>query len=238
MQTFHDGRTATVALTRAEAREQTILSLGGMIAALARKVQSRVRHAEIDDLRSAGWVAAIRAVDAFDPTRGIPLAGYAARVIFGAMLNEIRRDDSASERARRTVRCGEALRAQLEVEQGRSLSDREVDAHVPGYTKNRARVAERELLSTDLGGRGQTILDVVPDWRFAPEAAALVHEEHEELHDAIAALEDRRRDVIVDLYFEDAWQHTVASYMGLSPQRVSQLHLSALSALRRQIEAA
>jgi DNA-directed RNA polymerase specialized sigma subunit len=106
-----------VTATPAIDRDAAILSLAPLVTRLVSRVSylvSTTAACDRGDLESAGWVGAIRAVDTFDDSRGVPLAGYAQRVIFGAMLNEVRRADPVSERDRRTVRIGKRMRVELQ----------------------------------------------------------------------------------------------------------------------------
>jgi RNA polymerase sigma factor (sigma-70 family) len=58
-----------------------------------------------------------------------------------------------------------------------------------------------------------------------------------ELQAAIAALDDRRRAVISQHYFERRNLNSVAEDLDVSPQRASQLHLTALEQLQSRIAA-
>lgn len=116
-------------------RDAAILSLAPHVkrlAARARYFASKCAVCDTADLQSAGWIAAIRAVDAFDPARGVLLEGYAQRVILGAMFNELRRCDPVSERDRRTVRIGSRVRSELAHELQRKPTLAEIEARCRG----------------------------------------------------------------------------------------------------------
>ncbi len=88
-------------------RERRIRALLPLVRSIARRVHRMVPMTDVDDLIGDGCVGLIRAVDAFDPARGVPLEHYARRVVLGAVLNGIRRMDPVSERMRRTMRSRE-----------------------------------------------------------------------------------------------------------------------------------
>jgi RNA polymerase sigma factor (sigma-70 family) len=131
-------------------RDARILSLAPLVRKLARRVSARVASTVVDadDLEAAGWMAAIQVVERFDPSFGVPLEGYAGRVLLGAMYNELRRADPVSERDRRTIRKGERGRHELRHELGGEPSLPEVVARCPGLWRALAR-AERRQLSYD-----------------------------------------------------------------------------------------
>src|SRR6185503_14911706 len=63
-------------------------------------------HVQFDDLYSAGLVALVEAARRFDGGRGISFDDYARHRVHGAMLDELRRDDTVSRRRRRRIRLG------------------------------------------------------------------------------------------------------------------------------------
>ena len=121
-------------------RDAAILSLAPLVRKLARRIASRVPSTvvDVDDLESAGWMAVIRAVDVFDPSFGVPIEGYAGRVVLGAMYNELRRADPLSERDRRTVRRGSRALHELQHELGREPSSAEIEVRCPGRSRRDA----------------------------------------------------------------------------------------------------
>lgn len=232
--------TATVASDR----DAAILSLEPIVVRLASRVSFFAsQNALVDkaDLESVGWVAAIKAVDVYDPTRGVPLGGYAQRVILGAMLNELRRLDPVSERERRTVRVGTCMRFELQHELGREPSLAEIEARVPGFSRAVVRCHNHSPLSLDAPPRSSEdeattqSLGAMVAGNVDVAAVVVEHEAVCELHAAIASLDERRRTVIEARYFGDVALGDVAREFGVTSQRASQLHLTALSELREAL---
>jgi RNA polymerase sigma factor for flagellar operon FliA len=221
-------------------RDARILSLAPLVRKLARRVSARVASTVVDadDLEAAGWMAAIQVVERFDPSFGVPLEGYAGRVLLGAMYNELRRADPVSERDRRTIRKGERGRHELRHELGGEPSLPEVVARCPGLWRALAR-AERRQLSYDAalgdGGQGRLRpLGVMAAHEDVP-GALIAHEAKTELAAALASLDARRRRVIAEHYFEGRSLQSVAIELEVSPQRISQLHRSALDTLQTRL---
>ena len=85
-----------------DAREERIRALLPMVRQIARRVHRMVPMSDAEDLIGDGCVGLIRAVDGFDPTRGVPLEHYARRLILGSVLNGVRRMRSGTGSMRRT----------------------------------------------------------------------------------------------------------------------------------------
>ncbi|MBV8197588.1 MAG: hypothetical protein JO263_05610, partial [Candidatus Eremiobacteraeota bacterium] len=94
-------------------REAHVVRLLPAVYGIARRVARICRLRESDDLVGDGSLGLVRAVDSFDPNRGVSLDCYARHVILGTMLNGMRRRDPVSERARRLVRHAEYLYAEV-----------------------------------------------------------------------------------------------------------------------------
>src|SRR3954452_11852791 len=61
------------------AREALIMRHGALVRAIARRYAGR--GFTFDDIAQSGYLGLIQAVDRFDPSRGVPLRGYATRMI-------------------------------------------------------------------------------------------------------------------------------------------------------------
>lgn len=70
-------------------RDELILSLKGQVEGLAARY-ARTTPIPYDDYVSAGWLAAIKAVDRFDPSKNIKLKTYSEYRVRGAMQDLIR----------------------------------------------------------------------------------------------------------------------------------------------------
>jgi RNA polymerase sigma factor (sigma-70 family) len=232
------------ATTSAADRDAAILSLAPIVCKSARWIARRAAASvfDIDDLESAGWVGAIRAVDNFDPAFGIPLAGYAGRVIVGAMFNELRRNDPVSERDRRTVRVGNRQREALRHKLGREPTLAEVDAASPGFEQALVKCINQQPSSYDAPIEHPDGYLISPTTFLRGDAdveqAVIAHEERTAMREAIGSLERRRQAVINSHYFGERSLHDVAGVMNVSPQRVSQLHLTALDTLQAALDVA
>jgi RNA polymerase sigma-B factor len=208
---------------------------------LARSLASRYRYTPqpLEDLVQVASVGLVKAVDAFDPERGVAFASFAVPTIVGELKRHMR--DTAwavhvpralkervlvVERAERafSARSGLAPTVQdLAVEAG--LSDEEVlealtvkHAHdaIPLDTEPSAEVPHSDGATTDAG------LAAVDD-RLA-------------ISDAMRRLRPRERTILQLRFVDGLTQTEIAERVGLSQMYVSRLLRATLDALRADIE--
>lgn len=223
-------------MTATSDREEHVRALLPLVRRLARRLKRLVPSFDFDDLVGDGCVGLLRAVDSFDPLRGPELADYARRLIVGAMLNGIRRMDPVSERARRAIREGESRRYALAAERGDVPNAAEVESLCPGYRRALAAVYCGQPLSLDAPlPLGEAL---VMNWCDDPARVAERRAESAALAARIDCLPKRQRDLVLLHYFNGTSLRSVGRRLAISPQRASQLHLSALAKLRRDVLAA
>jgi RNA polymerase sigma factor for flagellar operon FliA len=213
----------------AQEREAVVTALFPLVRVIAHRVARACRLADEDDLIGDGALGLVRAVDNYDPSRGVTLERYVRHVVLGSMLNGLRRKDPVSERARRRVRQAERLRDQLEA-RGASVSDHELDAAAPGFVRALAQVQCGLPLSLDAplpyGMRPG------PDWSGDPALIVERHLQSQGLRGAVAQLPPRQREVVFHHYFCEGSLRALSERMAVTPQRISQLHCAALDRLR------
>ena len=211
-------------------REECVRALLPLVRRLARRLKRLVPNLETDDLVGDGCIGLLRAFDSFDPHRGPQLDEYARRLIVGAMLNGVRRMDPVSERTRRIVRDGENRRYALAAMRGSIPTVQEMELRCPGYRRAVAAAYRGQPLSLDAPlPRGESLVD---DWSGDPAAIVERRSERARLAGQIARLSPRQRDVVMMHYFNDNSLRAVGRRLAISPQRASQLHLSAIAKLR------
>ncbi len=218
-----------------EQREKAIRTLLPVVRQIARRVQRIVPGADLDDLVGDGSVGLIRAVDGYDPSHGVPLEQYARRIVVGAMLNGIRRLDPVSERVRRTIRLAEAERYALAQEFGSLPTSREMEARIPALARARAEAHRGTPLSLDAPFPAGARLDL--DRNGDPQNVVAARSERERVRTAVEALPPRQRAIVFAHYYRERSLRSLGAPMGISPQRVSQLHLGAMQRLRTKLTA-
>lgn len=225
--------TATSAVTSDDAREETIRALLPAVKQIARRVQRMVPGSDLDDLVGDGCIGLIRAVDAYDPGRGIPLEQYARRLVLGTILNGVRRLDPVSERARRAIRVAEQERFASAQRLGRLPARSEMEQAFPALARARVMAYRCTPLSLDTKFPGRERLEL--DYEADPQTVNAARAERERIRSAVGALPPRQRQIVFAHYYRDHSLRSLGGVFGISPQRVSQLHLLAIRRLRQDL---
>jgi RNA polymerase sigma factor for flagellar operon FliA len=216
-------------------REEQIEAFVPLVRTIARRLNRVLHSAELDDLIGDGCIGLIRAVDRFDPERG-PLETYARRLILGAMLNGVRRRDPVSERVRRAVRRAESRRLELAQTRMAMPASTELERDEPALRAARVAAHVQTPLSLEVplpGGR-----DALADVSLDPARLTVERARRRVLGKAVALLPERQRHILALHYGDrEVSLRAIGAHLQLSPQRISQLHLSALERLRRSLPA-
>lgn len=188
-----------------------------------------------EDLASAGIVGLMEAVSKFEPERGFKFESYAAARIRGAIIDDLRHQDWVPRSVRTQARKVEETLRKLNEQLERTPSDEEVAAEM-GVTVRKlraiyARVStvmfvslERLLMVGDQSG-GLSLVDTLADAGAEdPAEAAELMELKKFLANAISALPDKERTSITLYYYEGLSLSEIASVVGVSQARVSQMN--------------
>jgi RNA polymerase sigma factor for flagellar operon FliA len=208
-----------------------------MVGHLVRELLNRVPgHVHADDLSSAGFAALLGAARSFDVSRGIPFHRFAAVRIRGALLDELRGRDWASRSVRSRARGLQATQEDLTNRLGRQPSPEEV-ARTLGVTPetvhklvddvHRATVLNYDSLVVE--GDAESF---IASGDAGPEDQLLDREKKAYLMDAVGALPERLRRVVIGYFFEERSMQDLADELGVSESRISQLRAEALLLLR------
>lgn len=211
-------------------RDETVRRFYPVIRRIAGGVARAVPAAELDDLMSDGSVGLLRAMNTYDPSHGTTLEQYARRLILGSMLNGLRRMDPVSERVRRTLRVAERRRYAMAQERDRlpALGDLERDDPALRRARLTAYLHSSHSIDAPHVGSGGALAD----WRGEPSQYAVRSAIKRELQEALALLPPRQRQILDLHYYGELSLHAIGRQLSISPQRVSQIHLSALAKLR------
>ncbi|WP_328473959.1 sigma-70 family RNA polymerase sigma factor [Actinoplanes sp. NBC_00393] len=230
--------TTTVQPSAAVTREQEELIRDNMalVGHMVREMLFKVPpHVHRDDLASAGYAALVTAAQAYDDQRGIPFGRFAAVRVRGALLDELRSMDWASRSVRARARRADVAREELTRQLGRTPTAEEL-AELLG-------VAVSELSSVDDDVQRAAVLslqgftagaaeDLVTENSMNPEEMLLHRERLGYLHDAVNVLPERLRYVVEASFLQERPLSEVATSLGVTESRVSQLRTEALALLR------
>ena len=213
-----DRHTSEDALVRAHLR-----LANQAVGELARRLPSHVNR---DDLSSAAMLGLAQAARSRDPDRGASFERHAATRIRGALLDELRDSDWASRsvrsRARRLQQAGEELTGRL----GRVPTPAELATELGTDPKavhklvgdvHRATVLNYESIVAD--GEAE---DLLPSGDRPPDHVQVDRERRAYLADAVLALPERLRAVVIGYFYEERPMLELAAELGVTESRVSQ----------------
>jgi RNA polymerase sigma-B factor len=202
---------------------------------LARRFSGRGEP--LADLTQVAVIGLIRAVDRFDPDRGVPFACYATPTIVGSIKRHFR-DSTWGVRVPRqmqelmpqlgaaTEELAQALqRSPTTVELAARLDVRPEDVRAARLSANAYRPIS---IDRPLGRDGSGLIDVVGDLDPRIDAA----DSHEALRLGLAALPARDRRIIGLRFFANMTQTQIGAELGISQMHVSRLLTKALAQLR------
>jgi len=210
---------------------------------LARHLAHRYsgRGEPTDDLVQTATVGLIKAVDKFDPERGVDFAGYAIPTIIGEIKRHFR-DRTWSVRVPR--RLQELRLAITEANSvlthtlGRSPTVPDIATHL-GVTEEEvleglegARAYNATSLSTPITSEGSTELG---DTLGGEDAEYELAELRVALGPALATLDEREQRILTLRFYGNLTQSQIAEQIGISQMHVSRLLAKALGKLRGQL---
>lgn len=228
------------------ARDELLMQNLRLVHHVARQVIRSTRiDAEFDDLVSAGTIGLMNAVDNFDTSRGLAFSTFAAPRIRGAILDDLRRRDHVPRSIRRKQRDLNRARETLMANLDRTPTDTEMASEMgidhaklwkwQREAEQSARVSLDRPLDPDrnrsttpeeilIGDDGEEAIDDLNQ-----------REELQILRDGILELKDQERIVLSLYYFEELKLHEIATVLGVTESRISQIRSKAIKNLRARL---
>jgi RNA polymerase sigma factor for flagellar operon FliA len=216
--------------------------------AVARIKRTVPAHVDADDLYGIGVTALVGAVRKFCPVQGRTFAGYAALRIRGAMLDELRRLDTCSRRARLRSRQIRAATAEVEQETGRPSTPDEVRAKLnltreefQGWVEESQPVTfvaiDRQVDHEE--GSGASFHELLADENDITGREDLEKAELAQLLALrLAELPPLQKRIISQYYFKNMRIAEIAAEQGVTSSRISQVHTRTLEDLRGWLQTA
>jgi RNA polymerase sigma factor for flagellar operon FliA len=199
------------------------------------------RHIPRDELTSAALFGLVQAARAFDPSRGVTFDRYARRRMQGALLDDLRSRDWASRGVRAAARKVRSVTDELTVALGRTPTNVEAGAAAGLSANDVSRLNEdvhrATVLNYDSVFRDSEDCDALSTVDADPGEVILRRERRAYLRDAVAALPERLRVVVVGCFFEERPMLELAKELGVTESRVSQMKAEALGLLREGLDA-
>ena len=198
-------------------------------------------HWDGEDLESFGLLGLLDAIDRFESGSDPRLfPAYAHKRVRGSVYDELRRLDWLPRSVRRRVVAYRRAFDLLSSELGRTPSAAEIFDSM-GVEAARGSEIMRDVQSAQLASiqqgdssEDQPLSDnLMSDRDREPETEVVASSQIDEMRDAVLRLPERQRIVINLRYLGGLTQSQVATVLGLSTSRISQIESGALLELRR-----
>jgi RNA polymerase sigma-B factor len=223
-----------------EARARMVERGMPLVRALARPYGGRGE--DLDDLVQAGSVGLVKAIDRFDPNAGTRFVAFASPNITGEIKRHFR-DHCWSIHVPRSV---QELDAKINRE---SAQIAQKSGRKPGVEElsKRLGVPERQVADAMIGGQGYRSLSLdhpagetreALDLFGADDVSYAAVDRRSLVMDAISALDEREREMVVLRYFDEQLQREIANRFGISQMQVSRILASALQKMHDYLAAA
>jgi RNA polymerase sigma factor for flagellar operon FliA len=203
--------------------------------------------ADYEELHSVGVLGLVSAVRNYRKDRAETFEAYAALRIRGAILDELRRIDRLPRASRQKNRLLNQTVIDLEQQLGRAPNDDEIAGQLGLNMKDydRFRQRARPIVHVSLDHRqssedepdsGRALHDIFSDQNEKPSSERV---EREELARLVATeirnLPERQQKVLAFYYFEGMRLAEIAEIFGVTEARICQIHIQALSRIRRAL---
>jgi RNA polymerase sigma factor FliA len=211
-------------------RDRLIVENLPLVGYLVNELIARATHLSRDDMASAGALALVQSADAFDPSLGVPFGAFARRRILGAFSDEMRSADWATRGARKRIKETMAVRETLTASLGRTPTVAEL-ADALGVDRDTASEALQDA-SRVVTTLDETVSDSLVSTFLSPEDSMVGAERSAVIGSAVAALPDRMRYIVEEVYLHERTVKDLADELGMTHSAVSQQRSEAIRLLR------
>ncbi len=225
-----------------EAREKLVMSHMNLVRFLANKFKNRGEP--LDDLIQVGYLGLLKAIDRFDPSRGLEFTTYATPTIMGEIKRHFR-DKGWSVRVPRRLQELSAKVNQatdvLTTELQRSPKIEEIAEYLDASLDEvlEAMESSSAYSSVPLEGTGNNDNDDAPSVldRYATEDSALnFTDDRLIIEEALKGFSPREREVIDLRFLQGMTQIEIAEQLGISQVQVSRLLRRTLKKIQDKID--
>ncbi|HEX8628223.1 MAG TPA: SigB/SigF/SigG family RNA polymerase sigma factor [Catenuloplanes sp.] len=227
--------------SRAALRQQAIQAWLPLAHRLAHRYAGRGEP--FDDLAQTATIGLIKAVDRFDPERGIEFVGYAIPTIVGEMKRHFR-DRAWSIRVPRRLQEMRMAINQANSTLAHTLHRAPTVADIAAYLE----VTEEEVLEGLEGARAYQATSLstpttadgtieLGDTLGSDDGGFELAELRVALAPALAALDERERRILTLRFYGNQSQAQIAEQVGVSQMHISRLLTKTLARLRAHLDA-
>ena len=233
-------RLAEFAQTREpQLRDELVVAHLNLVRYLAMKFANRGEP--LDDLIQVGTLGLIKAIDRFDPSRGVEFTTYATPTVIGEIKRYFRDKGWAVKVPRRLQELNLAVNRAVEnlsVELGRAATVADLARRL-GATDEEIIEAQElgqayNLLSLDseFAAEGEAKSATLMDYVGASDSELELLEDKANLERAFGVLDGRERIIVYLRYYQGVSQSEIAKRLNVSQMHVSRLQARALTKLK------
>src|SRR5215467_12961526 len=231
---------ARFAATREHAlRDDLVFAHLPMVRQLASRFASRAES--LEDLIQVGIIGLIKAIDRFDPDRGVEFSSFAVPTIVGEIKRHFRDKSWAMRVPRRlkdlNVAVGRAVE-ELTVEMGRSVTPADLATRLGVSVEDiveaqeTSRAYSLQSLDAEVDGRDGRSSTTLGDAVGSDDADLDLLLERTFLRDACSTLSQRERIIVYLRFFQGVSQSEIARRLSCTQMHVSRLQRRALEKVR------
>lgn len=226
-----------------EIREKIIIEYASLVKIVAGKLSMYLGYnVEYEDLVSYGIFGLIDAIDKFDYGKGIKFETYASLRIRGSILDQIRKMDWIPRSLRQKQKKIDAAIAKIELETGKTAMDEQIAKELgiseEEYLSWQGQANITNIISLDefAENNGENGMDTIKGNAFEePEHVMEKSEMKRLLAEALEALTDNEKKVILLYYYEEMTLKEISRVLEVSESRISQLHTKALTKMKGRL---
>ena len=224
-----------------DAREQLVMSHLNLVRFLASKFKSRGEP--LDDLIQVGTIGLIKAVDRFDPTRGLEFTTFATPTILGEIRRHFR-DKGWSVRVPRRLQelsskvnqtkeeLTKGLQREPSVEEVATALNTTVDEVLEAMESSSAYSS----VPLEGGSSGEDDTPSVIDRYVSEDEELALSDDRMAIEEAIRDFSPREQEIIRMRFIDGLTQVEIAKKLGISQVQVSRLLRSTLRKLQEKID--
>ena len=203
------------------------------------------KHVRIDDMYATGIMGLIKAVERFDISMKNKFETYASILVRGAIIDEMRSLDWVPRSIHKKANIISQSQQKLQQQLGRDPTDSELaaDMDISISELQTLIISVRPAILISLDDVANSNEDDIPiAERIADNKTKTSYEIADRnefarlLREAVMALPDKERVVLVLYYYENLMLKEIGQVMNVSESRVSQIHTKAVLRMRARLK--
>lgn len=227
-------------------KQEIVLRYTYLVRSIAAQMKDiYMSFAQIDDIINEGVIVIMNAVDRFDPEKNVKFETYISKRIKGMIIDMARKQDWVPRSTRKIAKEIEEAVGELYNRLGYYPSSKEVADYlhisIEKYEEYAKKASLFNILSLDM-----VLAETQENWGVvkaphgreerSPEEQFIKREATEILAEGIRTLKENEQQVISLYYMEELNMRQIASVLGVSEPRISQIHSNAMKKMKSYMQ--